>query len=155
MSRGLKITFLAHAIVGLVFGLVLCLIPATRANLSTRHRLMRPLRGSMGQSCWDCLSVPGRGIAPRVGMRCASSFRWRSSSLCWVGSPVCTQPCFQARRSSSGCRLSSTGVSRRRGFTFVGRRSPDREARQNARRIRCKVCASPEFALRQAHRFSA
>ena len=33
MSRGLKITFLAHAIVGLAFGLVLCLIPATWATL--------------------------------------------------------------------------------------------------------------------------
>ena len=34
MSRGLKITFLAHAIVGLAFGLVLCLIPSTWATLA-------------------------------------------------------------------------------------------------------------------------
>src|SRR5512139_910413 len=34
MSRGLKITFLAHAFVGLAFGLVLCLVPATWATLS-------------------------------------------------------------------------------------------------------------------------
>jgi len=33
MTRGLKITFLAHAIVGLAFGLVLCLVPATWATL--------------------------------------------------------------------------------------------------------------------------
>ena len=34
MSRGLKITFLVHAFVGLVFGLVLSLVPATWATLA-------------------------------------------------------------------------------------------------------------------------